>query len=106
MENRRGDSGMTFKEKLKKIIEKYGEDGQIAKTLEELVELSEVLVKYLNKGELDRDHLIEEMADVDVMMAQLMIIFDIDTESYQDEISKKIDRTLERMKQEPDCPWK
>ena len=45
MEDRERDSGMTFKEKLKKIIEKYGEDGQIAKALEELVELSEVLVK-------------------------------------------------------------
>ena len=97
---------MTWKTKLNKIIETYGKHSQIAKAVEELIELSEVLVKYLNKGELDRDHLIEEMADVDVMMAQLMIIFGIDTESYQDEIAKKIDRTLERMKQEPDCPWK
>ncbi len=97
---------MAWKNKLNKIIETYGKHSQIAKAIEELIELSEVLIKYLNKSELDREHLIEEMADVDVMMAQLMIIFGINTESYQDEISKKINRTIERIDQVSDCHWK
>ena len=97
---------MAWKNKLNKIIKTYGKHSQIAKAVEELIELSEVLIKYLNKSELDREHLIEEMADVDVMMAQLMIIFGINTESYQDEISKKINRTIERIDQVSDCHWK
>lgn len=84
-------------EKLKAIILHYGLSAQTSKAVEELIELSEILVKYMNKGDLDRDELYEEMADVLIMVEQLKIIYNIDTAALQQVIDMKIDRTLERM---------
>ena len=85
------------REKLKKIIHHYGAHPQISKAVEELIELSEVLIKDMNKGDLDRNGLYEEMADVLIMVEQLKIIYNIDTAALQKMIDMKIDRTLERM---------
>ena len=84
-------------EKLKAIIRHYGPSAQTSKAVEELIELSEVLIKDMNKGDLDRNGLYEEMADVLIMIGQLKIIYNIDTAALQQVIDMKIDRTLERM---------
>lgn len=114
---------MIDKEKLKKIVEHFGAYRQISKAVEELIELSEVLIKDINKAELDKDKLYEEMADVMIMLAQLRIIYNIHPEEIQEEINRKIERTMERIKSEPmdgvyydakgnllgidsDCAWK
>lgn len=91
---------MTFKEKLIKIIRHYSEYSQISKAVEELIELSEILIKDINKSELYKDSLIEEMADVEVMLFQLKIIYNVSDEELQDEISRKIDRTIKRMEED------
>lgn len=88
-------------EKLKAIIRHYGLSAQTSKAVEELIELSEVLIKDVNKGDLDRNGLYEEMADVLIMIGQLKIIYNIDTAALQQVIDMKIDRTLERM---GECP--
>ena len=93
-------------EKLKKIIVHYGAYNQVNKTVEELIELSEVLIKDVNKGTIDKDSLYEEMADVEIMLAQLKIIYNMDPEGLQQEIDRKIERTLERIEVKPDCGWK
>jgi NTP pyrophosphatase (non-canonical NTP hydrolase) len=84
-------------EKLKAIIRHYGLSAQTSKAVEELIELSEVLIKDMNKGDLDRNGLYEEMADALIMIGQLKIIYNIDTAALQQVIDMKIDRTLERM---------
>ena len=84
-------------EKLTKIIRHFGAYAQISKTVEELIELSEILIKDVNKGEVDKDHLYEEMADVMIMLAQLRIIYNIHPEEIQEEINRKIERTMERI---------
>lgn len=84
-------------EKLKAIIRHYGLSAQTSKAVEELIELSEVLIKDMNKGDLDRNGLYEEIADVLIMIGQLKIIYNIDTAALQQVIDVKIDRTLERM---------
>lgn len=83
--------------KLKAIIRHYGLSAQTSKAVEELIELSEILVKYMNKGDLDRNGLYEEMADVIIMLFQLKIMYGINTATLQQVIDRKIDRTLERM---------
>lgn len=83
---------MDMKEQLEAIIEHYGKDNQIRKAIEELDELKEALNENHTK-----DHIIEEMADVLVMLTQLALIYDIDPEVVDDMMEYKIDRTIERM---------
>lgn len=78
-------------EKLKPIINHYGHTTQFNKTVEELSELIRALVRD------DKDNLIEEMADVYIMLEQLLIICDISDEVIDYLIYQKIERTLERM---------
>lgn len=56
----------------KRAIEKWGEDSQILKTLEELGELVKALSNYLAiKTTQNAEKVIEEMADVSIMLEQL-----------------------------------
>lgn len=93
-------------EDLRKIIVHNGAFTQVNKAVEELIELSEILIKDVNKGEIDKEHLYEELADVYVMLEQLKIIYNIDEEGLQDIIDRKIKRTLDRIKDSTDCAWK
>lgn len=55
-------------------VNKYGADSQVKKAIEELAELQVELCHYLcGRGELS--HISEEMADVQIMIEQLSIIF-------------------------------
>ena len=81
-----------MKEQLISIINHYGKENQIRKAVEELDELKEALNENHTK-----DHIIEEMADVLVMLTQLALIYDIDPEVVDDMMEYKIDRTIERM---------
>lgn len=90
-----------------RIIGHYGVTAQKSKAIEELIELSEVLIKDVNKNKLNVDALYEEMADVEIMMKQLGIIYNIDKNRLQQEEDMKIQRTLERIRNiDPDCGWK
>ena len=52
------------------------------------------------------DSLYEEMADVEIMLAQLKIIYGINDEVLRNYKEQKIDRTLKRIDAETDCAWK
>lgn len=80
--------------KLRKIIDHYGREHQIAKANEELHELIEAIV------EDDKDHITEEMADVVVMLWQLTIMYDIDELEISKIMKYKINRTIKRIEQE------
>lgn len=88
------------------IVQYHGAEAQKSKAVEELLELSEVLIKDINKHELNKDALYEELADVEVMLEQLILIYDIDLEGLQQEVNRKISRTFDRMTLEPDCGWR
>jgi phosphoribosyl-ATP pyrophosphohydrolase len=72
---------------LTKAVKHYGIDSQIDKAKEELAEL----IVALCKG--DTDSIQEEMADVEIMLAQLKIMFG----DGSDWVSRKIRRLGERM---------
>ena len=91
---------------LDRIIHFYRPQRQKSKAVEELLELSEVLIKDINKHELNKDALYEELADVEIMMEQLLLIYSIDLERLQQEVNRKISRTLDRMTLVPDCGWR
>ena len=102
----RGENMIAEAKDLNKIIHHYGAYDQVNKAVEELIELAEVLIKDVNKSEMDKDSLYEELADVLIMLEQLKIIYNIDPEEVQQEIDRKVKRTLERIEVKPDCGWK
>ena len=57
-------------------LNKYGLQKQMVKCIEELSELQKELCKYY-LGEDNIRHIIEEMADVEIMIAQMKIGFNI-----------------------------
>lgn len=79
---------------LEKILRYYGEKNQIEKTKEELEELIEAL------DENDFAHIVEEFADVMVMLNQIAIMYAIDTDIIENMMKYKIQRTLLRIREE------
>ena len=78
------------------IVHAYGIENQKLKACEELCELQEAILKDVNK-QIDSG-VVEELADVYIMLAQLEIIYDVDSLDLIEMISYKLDRQRERMK--------
>ena len=74
----------------------YGADLQKQVAIEEMAELTKEICKDF-RGKGNREHIIEEMADVCIMLDQLMIIYDIKTNEMLDEIDIKTARLEERI---------
>lgn len=85
-----------------KIIEHYGTDRQILKSAEECSELAQACIKVGlgSKKKKDLDNLVEEIADVTLMLEQLKMIMDIDNRAVEDIVYEKIARQLNRMRGE------
>lgn len=83
-----------------KIITEYGYRAQKEKAVEELCELATELARDI-QGAGRRDAITEEMADVYVVLAQLMLMFGNEAEVRR-VIGEKIARTLKRMGVEDD----
>ena len=86
---------------LKPIIKAGGERTQMIVAIEELSELGKALCKYLRaEGEGQKfdavESITEEMADVQIMLDQLMIIFD-NEKQIQTWTARKITRTYQRL---------
>jgi len=82
------------KKDLKTIISHYGKNKQILKAIEEMTELQKELCKSVISDDNNNiDNITEEMADVEVMLNQLKIIF----ENHQ-EVKKVINTKIERTK--------
>ena len=77
------------------LIDKY-KDKQIIVAIEELSELQKELCKSL-RDKTNKEHIIEEMADVIIMMHQMQMYFKISDEALHQEISYKLNRTKERL---------
>lgn len=92
-----------MEEAYKRIIAWYGRKAQTIKACEEMSELMDVLCKGLNK-KMDLEALAEEMADVQVMIEQLKIIYNIPEEKLARIRKEKIERTQRRMAAEVN--WK
>ena len=78
------------------IIHFYGSENQKLKACEELCELQEAILKEVNK-QIDSG-IVEELADVYIMLSQLEVIYDIDNDDLVEMIAYKLDRQRERMK--------
>ncbi len=100
-----------MKEKLLKIIEFYGVNNQQRKLMEEIFELQESITIHELKSSVEyeipltelvdtRYHIIEEIADVMVMLNQFKEHYEITYEQIEGIMNYKINRQLERIKKE------
>lgn len=80
----------------KQAIETYGEKAQKLMAIEEMSELTKEICKDF-RGLLDREHLIEEVADVLIMLDQMLLMYEISGDEIQQMRERKIERLKERM---------
>ena len=92
---------MNLVEKINKllfIINTYGTNKQEDKAIEEMSELQKAILKHReNKSEEERKAVIDEIADVSVMLEQLKIIYSCNKE-VEERMDYKIDRQIKRIK--------
>ena len=94
---KKGDIILNYFQVLSDAIETFGEQKQLVVALEELSELQKEICKEL-RGDGNLDHIAEEMADVQIMLDELEIIFGNrgKVAAWQ---SKKAKRLAERIKE-------
>ena len=102
------NKGGIMEEKLLKIINHYEVLPQLKYFQSEIFEMNEAIIKYENipngiyehiKNEY-KEHIAEEIADVEVMLLQLKEYYHIDGNDILKIMNEKIDRQLERIKNE------
>lgn len=98
-----------MKEDLLKIINNYGVSNQLKKMSEEVFELQEAIIdaeynRYVGvirkPGEKAIEHIEEEYADVCVVLEQFKAYYGLDNDKIIEIMKKKINRQLERIKNE------
>ena len=84
---------------LQQAINHYGVEKQLNKVDEELKELKEALKNWRN-DKYELDNVIDEMADVKIMLMQLKIILEMNCKlDITEEVNQRIDFKLNRLKQ-------
>lgn len=100
---------MDIAKKIKTIAEHYGYDAQSRQCIEEMAELTQAINKWwrvCGNGQNTeksiaecRDNLVEEMADVQIMLWQMEYLL-LSAQEVDQMIDKKLDLQLERVKRE------
>ncbi len=80
----------------KMAIEKYGKELQTVVAIEELSELIKELTKNI-RGKNNHDAIVEEIADVYIMLDQVMMMNDISLNEVVEKMNEKLNRLKERM---------
>lgn len=62
----------------KLALEKYGKDLQILVAIEELAELTKELSQYRRENKFNIEHLAEEIADVEIMLVQIKLMYNLE----------------------------
>lgn len=107
-----------MKDELLKIINYYGLIKQLKYFQSEVFELNEAIIRHNNRGMLEditnnickvfisdykdasKEHIIEEIADVQVMLSQFKEYYDITDEEIEKVMKYKVERQLERIENE------
>lgn len=86
-----------------KAIMTYGIRAQSVVAIEELSELTKEITKQL-RGKGNAGHLTEEIADVEIMLGQLKMMYDIYDGDVEDYKKRKIDRLKASLEEEDAKP--
>ena len=82
---------------LKSAISHYGVNVQKVTAMEEMAELTKELSKSIRYGDINNEHIAEEIGDVEIMLEQLKIIYN-NAEEVEKSKSAKIERLERRIK--------
>lgn len=91
---------MNYSQKIRceKIAEHYGRKTQERQTVSELSELMYVLTRRPDQRQPDwTNELLDEIADVSIMMQQMMHLYDISGDELNERINYKLKRQIGRM---------
>jgi len=82
------------KQTMRKALETWGLDSQILMAIEEMAELTQALLKqhFREYKPYTKEQVIEEIADVEIMMIQMRMIYG------NEEIERKIQDKIERLR--------
>lgn len=85
--------------KCKTIADHYGQISQEKQAVSELMELGYVLTRRpVQRKESWNDELLDEIADVLIMVQQLSLIYQLSDDDIDKKINEKLDRQLERIR--------
>lgn len=93
---------MTENELYKRALKDWGKEPQMMQVIEEMSELTKEILKNINRKKDNIAELIEETADVEIMLGQLKCCYDIEQQvaDYKTEKMKKIAQRLENWEKE------
>ena len=84
-------------------LDQWGLNAQVGQTIEECAELIVVLQKYINRTERPAvDDILGEIADVEMMLAQMRLIFSIDDDALRKRIEYKFERLSQYLSEDED----
>lgn len=86
------------KEILQQAIQKWGKQAQLLMVLEEMSELQKEILKNINRGKDNLDAIVDETADVEIMLEQLKYIYGIHS-AVADRIPVKLQKVKARLEQ-------
>ena len=89
-----------MKDKLLEIINHYGVMHQLKYFQSEVFELNEAIIQYENTDTINKKHIAEEIADVCVLLNQIIEYYKISRADINMNMVFKIDRQLDRIKGE------
>ena len=88
--------GAVSKEIMEKGVQKWGKSAQILTLLEEMSELQKELIKNINRNKDNLDAVIDETADVEIMLAQMKHIYQIE-QAVRERIPIKLQKVIKRL---------
>lgn len=85
-------------ELIQKIAKRYGKEKQVLQAVEEMAELQKELIKNVNRNKDNKKEIILEIADVEIMLMQLVDIYNIEPNKLIGAMEYKLLRQKGRMK--------
>jgi hypothetical protein len=81
-------------------LEQWGLNAQAGQTVEECAELIVALQKHINRTPSPEtiDNIVDEMADVEMMLAQMRLAFGVDDNAFRKRISGKFEKLKKYLK--------
>lgn len=89
--------GKVDTEILEQAIAKWGKQAQLLMVLEEMSELQKEILKNINRGKDNVAEIVDETADVEIMLTQLKYIYNI-TDAVEKRIPIKLEKVKARLK--------
>ena len=84
-------------ELIQTIAKRYGKEKQVLQAVEEMAELQKELIKNINRNKDNKKEIILEIADVEIMLMQLVDIYNIEPNKLIGAIEYKLLRQKERI---------